>query len=182
MERFGNSLAYAAVAALASVVWVLLTAPWLGASDSRVFFALATLALYPVVIAPDRRRAVLALLAGGGLAVAALGVGLATGSASAAVVSGGVAMALVRSGWLYRRRPLRAAVLEGALLLGGGFVAHLLGGGLLGNGLAIWGFFLVQSLYFLAGDTAERPAANTGDPFDSARSRLEELLDEVPVG
>src|SRR5262249_35502223 len=56
--------------------------------------------------------------------------------------------------------------------------AHFARGGLLALCLAVWGYFLVQSAYFLIG--ARTPGAGAAlDPFDRARARLLRLLGDV---
>jgi hypothetical protein len=43
---------------------------------------------------------------------------------------------------------------------------------------AIWGFFLVQSFFFLLGGVAERAATPAGlDPFEVARARAVALME-----
>jgi hypothetical protein len=50
--------------------------------------------------------------------------------------------------------------------------------GLLGIALALWGFFLVQSVFFAIGGTHERrPEAGALDPFDRAKRRMLEVLE-----
>ena len=90
-------------------------------------------------------------------------------------------LALSRSGFLYRSQPARALLLEGALSGGGlAFAYAMAGPGLLATALAIWGFFLAQSLFFLAGGVKQRDAEPAGtDPFEKARQRALALMDEV---
>jgi hypothetical protein len=47
-------------------------------------------------------------------------------------------------------------------------------------GMALWGYFLVQSCYFLlAGWGARQPAAGVEDPFDRVRRQILELLGDA---
>ena len=107
------------------------------------------------------------------LPVLAPGLGF-TAVAAAALV------AAVRSGILYRGPQPRLLLLEAVLLLGGLATAKLLASpGVLGIALAVWGYFVVQSLYFLLARPRARAGTAAGDPFESARERLEGLLDEI---
>jgi hypothetical protein len=89
----------------------------------------------------------------------------------------------VRSGLLYRARPLRAILTEVALALGGLLFARLLlGPSALAAMLAIWGYFLVQSLFFLIpGARPGRGDDPVPDPFERAHARALALLDEPPL-
>jgi hypothetical protein len=84
----------------------------------------------------------------------------AAGAAGLALLAGG---ALLVAAW----SPVELAV-------GLGFVG---GSGGLGVVLGLWAFFLVQSLWFLAGGGAARRAARHADPFDEACTRACAILD-----
>ena len=69
-------------------------------------------------------------------------------------------------------------------LIGGGLAlaTHLFGDGRFPEAWAIWGFFLVQSAFFLSrGRSAKRPgdtsAPTEPDPFEAACRRARELLE-----
>jgi hypothetical protein len=47
--------------------------------------------------------------------------------------------------------------------------------------LAIWGYFLVQSSYFLVGGRSPRRDGPPRDPFEQARARLQRLLEEEEI-
>jgi hypothetical protein len=95
----------------------------------------------------------------------------------------GALIGAVRSGLLYRARPLRAILTEVALALGGLlFARFLLGPSAIAVMLAIWGYFLVQSTFFLIPGTKHgRSRASGPDPFELAHARALALLDEQPV-
>jgi hypothetical protein len=94
-----------------------------------------------------------------------------TAVAAAAIVAG------IRSGLLYRARPLRAWAAEAGLGVGGLGLAQLLSGGsLVSISLAVWGYFLVQSVFFLIGGVTARRPEGPIDPFDRARAQLLALL------
>jgi hypothetical protein len=81
---------------------------------------------------------------------------------------------------LYRTRFARALLLEGVLLCAGlGVAGHLLSGSTFSAVLAVWAFYLVQSVFFLvAGVEARREDSGDADPFEAARARALELLDQ----
>lgn len=178
MPGLVRSLAFAVVAALATAPWLLATAPWLGPSRSLALLVLGAAVAYVAWIAPTPRRAltaggVAALLAGlGALFAPSFGVALAV---AAAVVAVG------RSVLVVRRAPARALALETGLLTVGLLAARLLAGpSPLDLALAVWGFFLVQSLYGLVGGGRRRPERPAGDAFELARRRALALIEGVP--
>jgi hypothetical protein len=86
---------------------------------------------------------------------------------------------VARSALLYRARATRSIAVELALGLAGLLLAQWFAGpGLLGGSLALWAYFLVQSIYFPLVEGSPRGATAVGDPFDRARSRLQSLLRE----
>lgn len=179
-NRLLGSLAFAAFAALASIPWTMVTVPVLWPSRAVGLFVLAAAVLHVVWIAPSWPRgarigALAALLAA---LVAVLAPGL-----TATVLGAAAILAVARSGFLYRAQPARALVLEVALIAGGLVFARVLGGPTsLGLALGIWGFFLVQSLFFVAGGVRERQAeASAVDPFERARRKALAVLED-PAG
>jgi hypothetical protein len=66
-----------------------------------------------------------------------------------------------------------------AVLVGGGLCfARFVGGpGGVGVALGLWAFFLVQSLFFLAGGVETRTRTRHADPFDEACARAFAVLD-----
>ena len=65
-------------------------------------------------------------------------------------------------------------------MLGGLLFARALAGPtLLGAAFAVWAFFLVQGLFFLAGGVRERESPEPQiDPFERARKRALALMEE----
>lgn len=179
MMRFFASLAFAAVASLAAVPWMLLTSPIIGRVDAGTLFGLAALVAYAAVIAPTWRHAAVAFALSLGLTAGAGVLGLVTGSAAAALVAGAVGLSVVRSGFIHRSRPLRALVLEGGLLFGGALAARLLmSGSPFDPALGTWAFFLVQSLFFVVGGVETRtPEEPASDPFEQAQRKALALLE-----
>jgi len=179
---FPRALAFAVVTALVAVPWQLLAAPRLGSTTAGWILAVVALAVYPAVFARGRRRAVLALVAGGASAgTAVLAAGLAGGVA--ALVTAAVGAALIRSAFLVRRSPLRAVAVETTLLVVGALVVRWLGGGgPFGPALALWGFFLVQSAFALLGDGVTEQEDLAEDAYERSRRHLLDLLTEDGSG
>jgi hypothetical protein len=174
-DSFFGTLVFGALAAIAWPAWALGLAA-LGFGTSLAGYLVGLSAVYVAGLAATPARAL-------GAALWALGFGaaiafLARGPADVAI---GVAIAigLCRSGLLHARRPARALLLELVLIAGGLLAARALAApGLVGVSLAIWGFFLVQSLGFLIGGREPQGDAPTGlDPFDAARNQALELLE-----
>ncbi len=176
-NEFGGSLRFAALAALGFPLARLLLDPILGPLLATKFILVATGALYPICIAPTLRRG----FAGGAL-VAFLGSSLLLGGSRTSELALGLAVgiALARSVLLYRARMVRGVALELALTLGGLLLARWFASpGLLGGSLALWGYFLAQSVYFPLSGALPRRREHAGDVFDQARARLKTLLRET---
>jgi hypothetical protein len=174
---FARTLAFALLAALGVPAVRLLVAPILGTSAALSLYFAALAAGYLAWIAGTLRRAVgvAALAAAGGVAVLALAPGLETVAVGAALI-----VAVGRSAFLYRAPQPRLLLVEAALLLAGLATASLLATpGVLGISLAVWGYFLVQSAFFLVARPRARTPGPAGDPFERARERLDALLDDL---
>jgi len=174
---FGSSLVFAAAAAAGWPAFAVLVGPVLGLGGALPLYATLVVALDVFGIARRPAHGVMAACLALGLGT---GVLLLTRGAGEALVGSALVLGFVRSGMLYRARSARACLAEAALLGGGLALARFLAvPGLLGTALGIWGFFLVQSVFFLIGGVRERRAAAGGlDPFDLARTRLAALLEE----
>ncbi len=174
---FARSLVFAGVTAAGYAPFALVVAPWLGAGAALAAYAVLAVAVYTVGLASTLRRGV-----GAALLAALLGAGVlaATASTREVVVAAALILCLCRSGVLYRTRFARALVLEGTLLVGGlGLAQHLMGPSTLSVILAVWGFFLVQSVFFLVGGVEEkRLACEVLDPFEQAHARALSILEE----
>jgi hypothetical protein len=176
-NTFVRSALFAALAAAAYLPALALMGPLLGHRTAVGLCLVGLTTCYLAGLAPRSARHL-----GGALLVGILGLLLVAGGASLEnLVLGLVAMlAAARSGLFYRLPRGRALVTE-AVLAGGGlcFAGFLLGPPRLGAMLAIWGFFLVQSLFFLVGGRKLRAAPRAQqDPFESACLRAVELLTE----
>jgi len=173
---FARSLIFAAVAAGAFPVFALFANPILGPASGLSLYLLGIGVLYVAGLAPRRSRTVAAV----GIA-AVLGAGVLILAPSVGTIAAGAALVVgvCRSGVLYRSRRARALVTETCLLAGGlGLARFLAGPDTLQMAFAIWGFFLVQSFFFLLGGVAERTEASAGlDPFEVARARAVALME-----
>jgi hypothetical protein len=171
---------FGAVAALGSVAYLVAMRPWLGASLALSSYCVATVVLYIVAIAPNWSRGIRIGLLAGALGAATLAF---APSATVAVLGASVLLGLMRSGFVFRARPGRALLIELGLLAGGLLLANALAGtGSLGLAMAIWGFFLVQSGYFLLGGIGERSESEPDiDPFEQASVRAIRLMEDQPV-
>jgi hypothetical protein len=166
-NSFGRSAAFAACAALGWMPWVVLGGP-------RALYLVGVTAAYVAGLGgPIARRIPAAMLT----AVAGVAL-LVAGDAAVLCVGLAVALAVARSAFLYRAAPARAVVLETALAGGGLLFARFLGArSPLGMALAVWGFLLVQSFFFLlAGVRVREPATGHPDPFEAALARAMEVL------
>lgn len=178
---FGSSLLFGAVAAAGFVPFAILAAPLLGRSGSLVAYALASAAVYLAGIGASRRQGLAAalLVAGAGAAAALLAP-----DPRDALLATGMIFGLCRSGLLYRSRFARALLLEGALVGAGlGVAGQLLDASTFSAVLAVWAFFLVQSVFFLIGGVEAR-CEDPGelDPFDAAHARVLEILEQGGAG
>lgn len=179
-NTFGRSAVFAAAAGCGVMPWLLVVAPLLGVRGALAFYLVAVTAAYVTAIAPALRRGL-----GAGVMVGILGGGFAVAAHPLPELALGLALllALARTSFLYRARPGRALALEVALVAGGLLFARCLAGSsLLSVMLALWGFLLVQSVFFLVGGIRERhTGAVRRDPFDAAYERASALLDRLAV-
>ena len=174
---FGSSLGFALGAAAGWPLCALVAGPLVGAGTALSLYLVGVSALYAFGLTPDRVRG----LAAGAL-TGAIAAAFAAIARDPAVVALGAALGvgLARSALLHRRRTGRAIAIEATLLGVGLLLARFLASpGLLGIALALWGFLLVQSLFFAIGGHSERrPETNGLDPFERAKRRALELLEE----
>ncbi|HEY5658738.1 MAG TPA: hypothetical protein VIY27_13195 [Myxococcota bacterium] len=175
-NTFGRSLLFAALAASGLFALEVLLVPPLRLATLVGGYAVGVAAAYVAAIAPRRAPALgagsLALLLGAVLLMLPL-------SAAQTAVGAALVVSVCRSALLYRARPLRSLLLELALLAGGLGLARTLGaGGTASPAFGLWGYLLVQSLFFLAGGVTARSGGEApADPFERARARLLALLD-----
>ena len=173
-DGFGRTLLYALGSAAALPAAVVFLGPAWGTSAALGLYVWAAAGLYAWGVARGRRGRWAA--AAGALGGALLAWSFSPGLAWSAL-GGAALVALCRGVIEPRQRRGRALAIE--LLLGGaglGAAAFLASGGLRSLALATWGYFLVQSLYFLLGGRAGAGRAAELDRFEQARARLQQLL------
>jgi len=179
-NTFARSALFAAVAATGWLSWVLVVAPLLGVWNARAVYLVGVTAVYVAGLSPQSRRQLPVALAT--LLVAAVVALIAHTTAELAIGLAAI-LGIARSGLLYRAGPARAVATEATLLLGGLVFARFLAAiSLPATALALWGFFLVQSLFFIIAGV--RPRALSGshpDPFEEAQRRALALLEQTGV-
>lgn len=180
-NTFARSAVFAALAATAWFAWVVALGPLIGVGNARAVFLIGTAALYVAGLSggPLARRI------GAAIAVVAAATALALAVRTTAELAIGLAVVLgiARSGVLYRAATARAVVSEVALLGGGLLFARFLAGpSLAATALALWGFLLVQSFFFLIPGVRAQPArGRQADPFEEAHQRALSLLERRGV-
>ncbi len=186
VRRFGSSLAFAALSAVAFVFAQLALASIVGSARVWTLHLTTSLVGYAFCLGTTPRRSVrgaLVALVGAGVVVAlARDLGeLALGLT--------LVLAVVRTALEPATRNAPAFLLEGCLgVVALGFAGWLGSPTWLGGAAAIWGFALVQSLHPLLGsvlprrlggrDGPCRAGTDPIDPFDRARAGLLALLDD----
>lgn len=179
-RRFASSLGFAVLAALLSIPWLLLLAPWLPLASALALFAQLAVAAYALRLAANTAQglqaAMIALVCGGLLMVLPL-------TDLDRIYGAALTLAMVRSGFLYRQKAARAIASEailgiGALLFGSMlFGSMLLSGTVLSAALSVWAIFLVHSSFFLIAATQPRSQPQSdGDRFAKAREEALELM------
>ncbi len=179
-NTFARSALFAAMAAAGWLSWVLVVAPVLGIGNARTLYLVGVTAVYVAGLSPQRRRPLPAALA-----TFLIGAVVALIARTTAELAIGLAaiLGIARSGFFYRAAPARAAATEVTLLVGGLlFARFLVAVSLAATALALWGFFLVQSLFFLvAGVRARALSGSHPDPFEEAQRRALALLEQTSV-
>jgi hypothetical protein len=178
-DSFGRSLAFAALAAAGLPVAVTFAGALIGDGDAARLYLIAAAGIYAAGLCPDRSRrfAAFASAAFAGMILALLPLDLRHTAIGAAGI-----VAFARGFLLPDTRNLRALAIEVAFGSAGlATAAWFARGGLLALCLAIWGYFLVQSGYFLIGARGPGYGETTRDPFDLARARLQRLLEDDPA-
>ena len=176
--KFSSSLIFAAVAGLAAVPYLLVALPAFGLVRTFSIGAVLLVAAYIVVASPSLVRG----LRSGALTLA-LGVGLyALAPGVVVLFASAILLGVVRSGLLYRAKIGRAFAIEAMLFLLATSVAQLLAGSTVQSyGLAVWGFFLVESTFFLfEGARSRAESGSAEDPFERVRREATRLMEEQP--
>ena len=176
--KFISSLVFAAVAGLTAVPYLLVALPGLGLIRTLAIGSSVSVAAYIVVVSPSLVRG----LRYGALTLV-LGVGLyALAPEVVALFASAMLLGIVRSGLLYGAKIGRALAIEAMLFVLATSVAQLLAGSTVQSyGLAVWGFFLVESAFFLFEGASPRAGSGSAeDPFERARREATRLMEEQP--
>jgi hypothetical protein len=176
--KFSSSLVFAAVFGLAAVPYLLVALPAFGLIRTVAIGSIVSVFAYIVVASPSLVRG----LRYGALTLV-LGVGLyALAPAVVVPFASAALLGIVRSGLLYRTKSGRGLAIEGMLFLLATSVAQLLAGSTVQSyGLAVWGFFLVESAFFLFEGASPRTEPEPAeDHFERARREATRLMEEQP--
>jgi hypothetical protein len=179
-NRFAHSVVFAAAAAAGWFPWALVVGPVAGVWTARTLYLVGTTVLYVAGLCPARGRRLPAAVAVG---LIATGFALAARTTTELSIGLAVVLGIARSVFFYRTTAARAVRTEAALLVTGLLFARFLAGAsLLSTALAMWGFLLVQSLFFLVGKVWPR-AVTEGhpDPFDAAYHHALALLERTGI-
>jgi hypothetical protein len=170
----GRGLAFALFAALGTLPWQLLFAPFVGYASAFAVYMLGLSVAALLFLAPSLRRAL------GAAAVATLvllPIALLAPAPSVALLAGLCMLGVGRSGMSYPRPFARALAVELSLGLCASLAALFFYDlGLFGSALAVWSFWLVQSTFSLLPGRSLAAEAPAGDAFDQARAAAERLM------
>lgn len=174
---FLGSIVFGAFAALVYQPLLLLLGPAVGYRAAAAAFVILAAASYVAGLVDAPLRGLRAAVLVGFVATVAAAL---THTPSVVAVVAMVSVGFVRSAMLYEMPFGRALFVELALLAGSAVLGgYLIAQGPLGGAMAVWGVFLVQSLYFLfaSGSTSAKARVSAPrDPFEAARARAEALL------
>lgn len=178
IDSFFSSILFGAVAAVGVVFAQHLFSPVLGSATVQTLYLALAMVVYAALIASSLRNRL------GKLAVAGLGALFVLGMASgthAIAIGLTIVLSLVRSGFDRESRTPRGWCAEGLLGVAAlVFASVLYSPSWLGSAAGLWGYALVQSLYFQLPALRTRPRHSmTGDAFDRARERILVLLDDA---
>lgn len=178
VDSFARGVLFAAMAAAAWLPWSLLAVPLCGVGCARAAYLVAVATVYAAGVAARRRRLAAATVAAAGTLAT-----VAAGSTAALAIVLAAMIGAVRT--RYARDASRWPVFGREIaLIGGGLLAArvLAATPALPTGFALWGFFLVQSLFHLRSARAEPPASGDADRFDLAYRRASDLLVRCRTG
>lgn len=182
VRSLGSSLVFAAAAAIAAPFTQHVFSPVVGTWSAFAFHLGLCGVAYAAMLGRTMRaslRNALVAAAGAG-AVFALTRGPMVGMGEVAIGLT-LVLALVRSGLDSGGRRGRAILLEAVLgVMSLAVAGWLASPGWLGGAMALWGYGLVQSLYFMFPESQRSSSGEDGvDPFDRARDRILSMLGEA---
>jgi MFS family permease len=176
-DKFTASLVFAAVAGLAAIAYVLVVLPVLGSSLGLAVGSVLGAAAYIFAVSPSLGRGLRygSLTLGAGVAL------MLIAPPTVVLFCSAMLLGLIRSGVAYRASVGRALLIESVLfIVAVGTVELLAGTSVVSYGLAVWGFFLVESAFFLFAGSTPREPTPTEDPFERARREASRLIEELP--
>lgn len=173
---FGRTILFGGLAAAGWPAMALLLHPVAPPDDILAVYLLAVASVYVAGLGANPRRAL-----GAGMLATFMSVGVLTlAPGLGSVIAGAVAVLAIGRVRLFQTGGLaRTLAVEGvALGIGLLLVRAIAGPDPMHVALALWAFFLPQSLYFLVGGmTTRRDPIEGIDPFDAAHHRAEALID-----
>lgn len=183
IDSFARGVAFAALAAAAWLPWAVIGVPILGLWNARAVYLVVTAVTYVASLPATRRSSSAVVVGTVGVAVA-----VAVQTTAELVIILAALVGAVRGISLPQRRAVRALAVE-VLLLGGGLLAAralspvpMSPVPLSPTAFGVWGFFLVQSLYFLRTESVRaRSMYGTRDEFEEACRRASDLLNHRAV-
>ena len=173
---FGRTILFGGLAAAGWPAVALLLRPIAAPGDALAIYLLAVASVYVAGLGASPRRA----LGAGVLATFMSACVLALAPDLGGVIAGAVAVLAIGRVRLFQAGGLaRTLAVEGIALSIGLLLARAIAGpDPMHVALALWAFFLPQSLYFLVGGVTTRRDPIEGlDPFDAAYHRAEALID-----
>ncbi len=175
VRSFGGTIGFGLVAGIGFPGFAALCAPLIGSHAAlRLYLALGAI-LYSALLGRDLRQRVSGAF---GAALFVVPTALLTGEIASMAMAAALATAITRS-WrsATNQLPRTIGIEAGLAVFGFAFVAALGGPGWVSISLAIWGWFLVQSLYFLVGGLSDAASHDAVDPFDLATQEVNRILE-----
>ncbi len=173
---FGRTILFGGLAAAGWPAVSLLLHPIAAPGDALAIYLLAVASVYVAGLGASPRRAL-----GAGMLATFMSAGvLALAPDLGSAIAGAVAVLAIGRVRLFQTGGLaRSLAIEGVALSIGLLLARAIAGpDPMHVALALWAFFLPQSLYFLVGGVVTRRDPIDGlDPFDAAYHRAEALMD-----
>jgi hypothetical protein len=172
-----GTIVFGALLAIAYPAFSAALAPWFGRAAALSIYLTTGAGLYAFSLGSGLRER---LRAGTLCALLLIPLLLLAPGPVTVAMGAGLVLAVVRSHLLRPGGPGRTLAIEATLgLTALAFVRAIAGPSPLEVSLALWGYFLIQSVYFaIGGVTARSPRPGAIDPFDLARERAEALLRE----
>jgi hypothetical protein len=175
-RSFARALGFAALAAVLTVPALMLGAFTWGYEGSLASYLLLLTPISLFIAAPDLRSGVRVLVVSSAIAL----IMLCVVSRVETALLGAILILAVGRSVLSGPRPLARALLVEIVLsvLAFGAFSAFHDGHLIGNALAVWAFWLVQSGFALFSHPGTSHEPSTADAFDTARSAAERLMQE----